>query len=271
MRSVISIVSLLAVAGAASAAEIVIDSFENPFESEDFITSAGNNINAISPRSGLEVGGVFLAGSSQVGDPNPGATQRGQETQSQAGLSGVLGGARVGDLRAAGAGPWGSPVTVGLFTGWPGPNDSLLSFSTAFGTVATLDLVYGADTDLNADFSILVQAAFEFEVLSSDGDNSNPPRTLPVTVELVSGAGTSSASATLSGEGTVSIPFDDFAGVDWSDIDRITLTLDQAAGDAAAIDFAIGPFKAVGELIPTPGALALAGVAGLGAVRRRRG
>jgi hypothetical protein len=266
MRRTIGFAAAMAVvAGSAQAATVTIDRFTDLFEAEDFITSAGSQINAISPRPGLEIGALLLPGSAVVGDPTPPATMRSQEQQNQVGLGGVLGGERLGTLTASTPPPYSGRVSAGIFSGFG-------SLSTAFGVQGVFDLEYGANTPLDADLESTLTATGQFiiDLVSSDMDNSNPQRSVPATITVTSGVGgsevTASSTISLVGEGFYALPFGDFAGVDFSDVDRIKISFDQSGADAVAVDFAITQFRAV----PAPGAIALMGLGGLAAARRRR-
>lgn len=242
---------------------IMIDSFTDMLESETFITGlSGGVITRTGERSGLEVGMLMLPvapTNDEVGEPVPAYTERWQETQSQLGLAGVLGGARDSHLIAT-TDTLGSDVSVAA--GYGG-----LYFSTAFGTQGIATLVYGKAASLNTDFSVLPDGAFEFELTS--GDLTAGPRPIPATITVTSGAGTgneATASMTLNlvDEQLYSFPFTNFAGVDFADIDRIELELDQSDPITAAADFALGEFYA----IPEPATLMALGLTAL-LLRRR--
>lgn len=103
IRIALAAVPALFISTPAHAAPIVIDSFQDSFESESVITSqAGGIILDVSDRAGLEVGLLNLANGAGVGDPvppAPGFTLRPEENQVQA----VLGGVRNSSLVASAA------------------------------------------------------------------------------------------------------------------------------------------------------------------------
>ncbi len=244
---------------------IFIDRFEDEFLEEEFITSAGSTINATASWGSLDIGRLLKLNGSVIGDAFTAANVvlRSSETQAQFGLGGVLGGERLGHLEQVPGSPLTSRIGVDVFSG-------ILSFSTAFGVRGDLDLTYDGGGQLNSDFTSLADGRFAFELLSFDLPNPS----LPATVTVTSGKGTVdeiSHSVTLSlsksVEGTViEFPFASFTGIDFSDIDVITLNLVQDTSALDAVDFAIGSFY----VVPTPGALALGVIAGVAAYRRRR-
>lgn len=106
---------------------------------------------------------------------------------------------------------------------------------------------------------------FEFEFGSGDFDidQRNPAVFIPLEITVVSGSGTDSSSVLVSDEGFYSIDFSSYSGVDFSDVTQIRVNF---GGQVLTPDFLIG----VIQVVPAPGAVALLGVAGLGASRRRR-
>ena len=166
----------------------------------------------------------------------PGAmvTHSGSDAAFQSGLSGVLGGEREAVIHevtgTADAGIWG-----------PG---NVISFNHNAGASAILDLSYGVSVELNADLTAGMATALIVEVLS--GDMYAGPRPVHCTITVTSGLGTGSettASQTvdLIDETQYEFPFTGFAGVDFTDVDRISYRFD--ASDYTSVDFSIGPLR----------------------------
>ena len=267
-------VALSAISGSIASAEIVndlfmIDSFSNAFSGESFVGSYSNGTaNSFYEVGGLEVGLLLLGEGYASGDAHPGWTPRQSEVQYQTGLDGVLGGARQGELFASR--DLGSPVTVRA-------GGDRLSFNTAFGTRAKLDLLYDGGGQLNHNFTSIQDGAFKLSFIGGDLYSENGRnRPVPIKVELTSGLGTgqeasASVGSTLlrSGEDHL-FNFADFTGINLSDIDQVRLSIDQTDESLAAVDFTVGAFSVVGTVVPAPGGLAL--IVGVGAIglRRRR-
>jgi len=252
-------------------ADIIVDDFSDAFASEEFVFGAsGGVITAVGTHSGLEVGNLPLTNGAGVGDVFN-HTARVQEIQSQAGLDGVLGGSRSSVLSAADPNPanLGSRVAVNAFEGFG------LSFSTAFGTHGILDLRYdagGAGLDLDASGEL----AFNIEHTTGDLDDGFNPRPIPITLTLTSGLGsgaeaTHSEAMSILAEGPYLYDLALFSGsgVDLSDIDVISINIDQSDPITEAADFALGPFAFIGGEVPAPGPLALLFL-GSGVIARRR-
>lgn len=248
-----------------------IDSFQTQFEGEEFVGSYSNGIaHSMYTSNGLEVGLLILGDGYEAGDAHPGWTPRGQELQTQVGLADVLGGVRKGNLLATSE--LGSQVSVNSVGGG-------LSFNTSFGTQAKLDLTYDGGGQLNQDFSSIADGAFKISLIN--GDMYNPQygslRPVPISVLLTSGLGTDQeqsyeVGSTLLESGVDHLfNFDDFQGVNFADIDRISLKIDQSDEITKAVDFQLGAFSVVGTpAIPAPGAISLLAVSGLCGLRRRR-
>jgi hypothetical protein len=146
---------------------------------------------------------------------------------SQTGLAGVIGGQREAHLvRVAGnadASPWGG----------------YMCFNHGPGGKATLDLDYGKTLDMNANLTVGLATALRVDVT---GDMYAGPRPVPFTIKITSGRGTAgqvtaSATQNLVLDGTYTYPFASFAGVDFTDVDAISLRLDASA--YAAVDLCI--------------------------------
>ncbi len=143
-----------------------------------------------------------------------------------------------------------------------GPGNDYIFFDGLGAASPTLTLSYGdfgGGTPLNADFaSMWDMVAVNFSSVTGTG-------LLSVEFESGSGSGTS-AQTLVSSAGTYSFNFDEpvFNGVDFSDIDTVTLTLTANVGG----DFQIESFTR--EVIPAPGTAALLALGGAAALRRRR-
>lgn len=156
---------------------------------------------------------------------------------SQTGLPGVIGGERDAHLvRVAGnadASPW----------------SGYMCFNHGPGGKATLKLEYGKTIDMNADLTVGLATALQVDTF---GDMYAGPRPVPLTITVTSGRGTpaeASASATqnLVLDGTYTYPFASFAGVDFTDVDAITLFFDASA--VSAVDLCIYNFQTDGTTV----------------------
>jgi hypothetical protein len=142
------------------------------------------------------------------------------------------------------------------------PGDNFITFDGLGAATPTLTLSYGdfgGGTPLNADFaSMWDMVTVTFASVTGSG---------LLSVEFESGSGSGTSAQTLVGAaGSYSFGFDEpvFNGVDFSDIDTVTLTLSATIGS----EFAIESFTR--EVIPAPGAAALLALGGVAAFRRRR-
>lgn len=142
-----------------------------------------------------------------------------------------------------------------------GPGETVLEFDSNGATAPTLTLEYGAfdgGAPLNADFAsawdgVIVNFA---EVIGGG----------MISLELESGAGSGSqVEQFFSGPGSVVFDFDDaaYAGVDFSDIDRLTFDITLTPGASVEID------TITRRVIPAPASFAAFIVGGVAAVRRR--
>ena len=108
-----------------------------------------------------------------------------------------------------------------------------LGYDTGSGTSGSLLLDYGAQSNLNANLSQAV--AFELEL---SGDSySSPPRPVPLTVTVVSGASTATKTVTLQNDGMVYIPFSQFPGINFADVDRVKFLFN--ASSVQAVDYSL--------------------------------
>lgn len=255
--------SLLAAAlfcGSTHADLITIDNFTSPFNSETFVDGVrGNTISGLADRAGLEVGSLDLSGGLSIGDRVPHATKRASESQDQSGLSGVLGGRRLGTLEASPLSNTEVSVAIGAGS---------LSFAAESRTRGAFELEYSPAGGLNADFlTVAGDGRFEIELLSGnlyDTRRSRLDRLMPIEIKLISGQGTAgeivaSAARTLQDQRLYTFDFSEFAGVDFSDIDTIKLRIDQSDRSLANADFTLGPLNAYSEsgFVPEPITLVL--------------
>jgi hypothetical protein len=259
-RATTSLLAAALLCTATHADIITLDSFTNPLESETFVTGVhGNTITGLDYRSGLEVGWLDLAGGLSIGDRAPRSTKRASESQNQAGLAGVLGGQRLATLEAS---PLSNTQVSAVVEG------GSLRFKSESRTRGVLELAYSPTGGLNADLLSAAGAGrFEIELLSAnmyDTRRGWRNRSVPIEIELVSGAGTAgetvaTASRSLLDPQLYTFGLAEFAGVDFSDIDSITLRIDQSDRGLADVEFALGPLRAYIEsgLVPEPIALVL--------------
>jgi hypothetical protein len=157
----------------------------------------------------------------------------------ETGLAGVLGGVR-----------------LALITYVVGTADALiyngLSFNHDTGASAILELRYGPIADLNADLTLYGGTRFDINLVS--GDMYAGPRPVPCTVTVTSGRGTprvctASVTRNLIDDGVYAYSFASFTGVDFTDVDAISVVFD--ASRVTAVDFALGAFKTDGGTVPT--------------------
>ena len=154
-------------------------------------------------------------------------TVKSSDPASQSGLFGVIGGQRETLL-------WASSLSNFITASMSESNGTpMLSYATGSGTSGTLRLMYGAQTPLNANLS--QATAFELE-LSGDLDSS-PPRPVPLTVTVVSGATSRSTTVTLQNDGMVYVPFSQFPQVNFQDVDRVTFQFN--ASQVSAVDYTL--------------------------------
>jgi hypothetical protein len=155
------------------------------------------------------------------------AVTKANDSAAQPGLSGVIGGQRNTTMTASSL----SNFITAVMSGYDGTPE--LAYSTGYPTSGSLLLDYGAQSNLNANLSHAV--AFELE-LSGDLDSS-PPRPVPLTVTVVSSAGAATKTVTLQNDGMVYIPFNQFPGVNFADVDRVKFFFD--ASNVQAVDYAL--------------------------------
>jgi len=195
-----------------------------------------------------------------VGSPNPWPVELFTETSVTIDESGLntLGGSRITYVEATDIGlPDVDSVNVNISAG--AGTFGYFSSSDAIGFVS---LLYNGNGSLDADFS--GQSAVVLNFSFFDFANSNP---LPITVLLSDGTNTASHTVSLTSAGAQAATFNfaDFANIgalDMASIQSIEFELDPGL----AADFQIANIV----VTPTPGALALLGIAGIIGSRRRR-
>jgi len=157
--------------------------------------------------------------------------------------SAILGGRRDVKLQKL-SGSGTQPYVHGV-AGVPG----LVSYNSNFGCNAIWTVAYGAGRELGFDLTAEGGSAFEVELHS--GDMWSGPRPTPLTIRVWSGSGSATVTQDLIAVGTYTYPFADFAGVDFSDVDRIEFEVVQQSESNDAIDFAFSCFRTNGDA-PTP-------------------
>lgn len=124
---------------------------------------------------------------------------------------------------------------------------------------------------LNINSTSLGWVGFEFDFAFVDQDFEAVIR-----LNTFAGSGTTLAQEAFqisanTGDQTVSVLFADFDTVgnafDFSDVDSITVTLNPNRSGTPALNFILTEFRAT---VPTPGSVAMLGLGGLVAMRRRR-
>lgn len=150
--------------------------------------------------------------------------------------------------------------TLGILSAGGGlPNR--LSFSNGSQQISnSFSITYDSLTQTDFAASISGPGFFEFEVASSDLDD----RTTPVFLDASISVNGVTRTVSVSGEGTYSIGFSDFGGVDFSNVTSVGFAFGTESVDAVDISFA--NLRAT----PAPSAAALLGIAGLATTRRRR-
>jgi hypothetical protein len=166
------------------------------------------------------------------------------DATSQTGLAGVLGGGRDAVISHV-VGTANSDIVT---------DPPSLTMNHNAGASAILEVHYGTAGSLDADLTPNSADAIEFYV---GGDMYAGPRPVPCTVTVTSGAGTAgevTASVTqdLIENGVYTYPFADFTGVDFTDVDQLSILFDASA--VTAVDFGIGPIQTNGQVVPVDAA-----------------
>ena len=233
----LAILAIAALTSASAHATVIIDNFTTVFDVTGEAGWNGTNGNAVGPRSNVT-------------------------TLAQTGVGGA-----VGDRTATftGDNPGNGLIIIpdntidssGNFVAAPGTG--VLTVNTNAGSLA-FNLILDYDV---TDLDLSAESRFEFN-MSGDLDDHVPAAFLPFDIELTSGANTSTAGVTLGADGAYEILFSSFVGIDFSDIDGITIT---------SWDGVTSPDYAISEIVATPepgtGLLVGLGMGLMGWSRRR--
>ena len=118
--------------------------------------------------------------------------------------------------------------------------DGISCYNSTYGDNATWTMTYGLAGDLNVDLTADGADAILVEVFG--GDLEAGPRPTPLTITVVSGAGTASVTKNLVANTTYDFFFSEFAGVDFTDVDRLVFEVVQDEEVNPAIDFCFTRF-----------------------------
>ncbi|MBI1315782.1 T9SS type A sorting domain-containing protein [bacterium] len=202
--------------------ELCIDNFSNPFRSETFVQHTNGFITGIVTAAGLEAGELaqpIAPFNHQVGQPVL-FVGRTFENQNQNNQSGVYGGNR--QMKFTRNSPNGN---VRMFSG----NGVLSSENSSIGN-GTLVIHYGkASQPLDLDVSTFPNAAFVLKNFNGVLASGN---SVLVKITVTSGMNTTqrrtrtiAGSISAMGDVLFSTSNPAFHGIDWTDVDRITLSL----------------------------------------------
>jgi len=224
MQLVTVIGAFLFLTAAPGQAQLAIDTFLDPFPPNPDL-----------PASGREM--IFVGSYCDGNVCPPGAivTHATDDACSQTGLPGVLGGERAAHI-----------VQFGTGNGDSGPGYGYLCLNhSSFGSTK-LFIDYGVTTDMNTDLTLGLATAIRVD---ATGDMYAGPRPVPLRITVTSGRGTAGeTSATVSQnlvlDGTYTYPFASFTGVDFTDVDAVSLELDASA--VQAVDLCIYNFQTNG-------------------------
>ena len=211
---------------------VTIDAFTDLFPQNPDITTPGYNF-------------IFVGSMCDGGACPPGVMVNHlvNDVAYQTGLAGVLGGERRAEITYV-----VGTANADIFNGFMAHNHNA-------GAKSILELKYGMTVDLNANLTLFEGTRLEINVV--DGDMFAGPRPVPCTITVTSRRGTpaqATASKTLSlvNPGVYAYPFTAFPGVDFTDVDMITVRFDSSA--YTSVDYAIGPFRTDGETVPVESA-----------------
>lgn len=207
----LSLLLLPPAVGIPTAQAVTIDAFTDPYPPNPDL-----------PVSGREI--VFVGTTCDGGACPPGAIINHTPTDqsSQVGLPGVLGGERDALITQT-TGTANSVIVQGYFT-----------HNHNAGAASTLEVRYGVTNDLDADLTYAGADAMVIDLIS--GDMYSGPRPVPVTITV-----TTSSQQSMINDGIYLFPFIAFAGVDFTDIDKISYFFDASAH--TSVDYALGPFR----------------------------
>jgi hypothetical protein len=164
--------------------------------------------------------------------PGPTMPYVGTDTQYDASGEHILGGRRDVTFEVTAGDEWDPRARVATAT-------SKMAYNSDGGNASVWTTVYGGGGDLNADFTVANGTAFVIELIS--GDMWSGPRPTPVTITVVSGTGTASVTTDLIAAGFYVVPFSSFAGVDFTDVDMVTMVITQGPANDG-VDYSLGSF-----------------------------
>ncbi len=151
----------------------------------------------------------------------------------------IIGGERHIEFDITSTGMYGQPNVNCV------PVAQISTYNSFFNTNAVWTMTWagsGMDEDLTGGAS----SAIIF-MINGDLDDSVPPRQLPLTITVTGGGVTASSTQTDGSDGLHMFPYTDFAGVDFSHVTSISMTIvaDQTVNDA--MDFSISDIQAGSE------------------------
>ncbi|MCZ6834148.1 MAG: hypothetical protein O7G85_00085 [Planctomycetota bacterium] len=202
-----------------------------------------------------------------VGDPNPWPafqTSLGNNLITEVNLAGVLGGTRQTTVFGGSFVSGSDLISARIDSGQ-------LSYNSTSGAIGALGLFYsGFPGGLMQDFSNETGIRIDFAEYGFSGENAGKGPITNLTVDIFNGSNNASLSRSISSFGAQSVFFDFnlFSGIEFlnmNEINRISISINPLD---SGLDFVLNSIKTV--TIPTPGVLAMMGMAGLASMRRRR-
>ena len=142
--------------------------------------------------------------------------------------------------------PYANVISTASYLGY----DGFSTFNSSFSCNAVWTMTYGLGGDLDLDLSVGGLAERISLIVDGDHDDSVPVRPLPFTITVVSGTGTASVTKNIVTDGLQSYNFTEFAGVDFTDVDRIIFEFVQNSATNDAVDFALFQLYAGAETVP---------------------